>query len=531
MKVALIQCPAWLVDTPQHAHMLLAASLTQAGHHVWGFDINIELYNRAQKASELSAEWWLSQHIESFWCNRNNVLLEYRNSEAVRQNILEQIRDLGIEAVCFTVHFTSLYFTDLFAADIRRQFENILICWGGPWCFRPHNNLKQIVHHYKYVDIACESDAHESLPALLSSIETNQNPESIAGYYIRSIHQNQIPTACKASGESIETLAFSELQCWDTSAYSFKYFPIWVSKACVNRCAFCYECNMHTKYSFRDPDNIVAEILHQKSQEPFPDVFWFNASNIGGNPVLLKALCQRLIASGANIQWLSQIAVHKSIDPEMLSLLKQSGCKSLYFGIESGSNRVLKFMNKKFTVEEAESIILRTANAGIEFNFNMIVGFPGETVLDFARSLWFIRKFLKYNINPSTATCKISEGSRLFRYPEKYGVSGHHKHNWISQGGSNNSMSRKWKKVYLDALYTPRPANGFRLAKWFHDYIRYNATNNGIDKKMNFKIALSRLGVFLSESFSAIPFMLFVVLAVSHVGLLQWLGQLKKPGN
>jgi anaerobic magnesium-protoporphyrin IX monomethyl ester cyclase len=62
-----------------------------------------------------------------------------------------------------------------------------------------------------------------------------------------------------------------------------------------------------------------------------------------------------------------------------IALWQDSGCRKVFFGLESGSNDILKLMNKKTTTDEAEKTLERFAQSDIRTAGFFIVGYPGET--------------------------------------------------------------------------------------------------------------------------------------------------------
>jgi len=88
-----------------------------------------------------------------------------------------------------------------------------------------------------------------------------------------------------------------------------------------------------------------------------------------------------------------------TIDEEMLSLLRDSGCYYISYGIESASDKILKAMNKKITVAEIDKALELTQKYGIGIQGNLIFGNPEETVETAEESLNWWLKNLRYHIN------------------------------------------------------------------------------------------------------------------------------------
>jgi len=78
VKIALVQCPAWVTGNPPYALALLSAVLERAGHEVECLDLNIEMYRisaaqGAGKADEMGPDSWANRLIERRWIDPGKV--------------------------------------------------------------------------------------------------------------------------------------------------------------------------------------------------------------------------------------------------------------------------------------------------------------------------------------------------------------------------------------------------------------------------------------------------------------------------
>jgi len=80
------------------------------------------------------------------------------------------------------------------------------------------------------------------------------------------------------------------------------------------------------------------------------------------------------------------------IDPEVLKSLKEAGCFRIWFGAESGSQKMIDKMKKGFSLEQVHEAVTSTQQAGIEAGLFILVGYPGETFYDLRQTLSMIRK-------------------------------------------------------------------------------------------------------------------------------------------
>src|SRR3989338_478018 len=81
------------------------------------------------------------------------------------------------------------------------------------------------------------------------------------------------------------------------------------------------------------------------------------------------------------------------IDENMLKAMKKAGCWNIFFGIESGSQKVLDIITKKMTVDQMRKAVNLVKKSGIEIRGSFVLGLPGETpelgrqTIDFAIEL------------------------------------------------------------------------------------------------------------------------------------------------
>jgi len=110
------------------------------------------------------------------------------------------------------------------------------------------------------------------------------------------------------------------------------------------------------------------------------DCFTLNRSHV-------QDVCSELVHRHVNVNWecLSRV---DTMDVNVASAMKRSGCISVFFGIESGNDSILGIMNKQITAEKAQRAVSIAKAAGLKVGAFFIVGYPGETdktVLDTIR--------------------------------------------------------------------------------------------------------------------------------------------------
>jgi radical SAM superfamily enzyme YgiQ (UPF0313 family) len=97
-------------------------------------------------------------------------------------------------------------------------------------------------------------------------------------------------------------------------------------------------------------------------------------------------LCRMVIAEKVNVAW-SCLGRANEVDHEVLSLMKKAGCRTIYVGVESGSPKILKLMNKQLSIETIRKGIELIKQHGISVTGSFILGVPTETKEDLEKTI------------------------------------------------------------------------------------------------------------------------------------------------
>ena len=161
------------------------------------------------------------------------------------------------------------------------------------------------------------------------------------------------------------------------------------------------------------PEAIVKWIAHWRKTGVRQFHFVDNTFNLP--PSHSKAICRTLMEYGLDIRWLS-ILYPAHVDETLIGLMSKAGCEQVSIGFESGSERILKNLNKRFTVKGVRRISEMLSDHGIRQMGFLLLGSPGETresveeSLSFADSLKLesLKITLGVRIYPGTALAKIA---------------------------------------------------------------------------------------------------------------------------
>jgi hypothetical protein len=159
------------------------------------------------------------------------------------------------------------------------------------------------------------------------------------------------------------------------------------TRGCPHQCDFCHVTHFFGKtYRCRPIEDVIGEVERLEG-----DFIVFVDDNIAGNPRYARELFQRL--KPLKKKWASQASITLSRDPELLRLAAESGCVSLFVGIESLSPENLKAVNKSFNrVYEFEEAIRRIHDYDIMLVAGFIFGLDYDDEGVFERTLRFCER-------------------------------------------------------------------------------------------------------------------------------------------
>jgi len=156
-----------------------------------------------------------------------------------------------------------------------------------------------------------------------------------------------------------------------------KSATIMMTYGCPFDCDFCSKPVFGNKVRFREMDSIFREIRDIKDYGY--DTLWIADDLFTLKDEYIATFCDRMNESNLNMSW-SCLSRVDSISPETAMKMKRAGCEKVYLGIESGSDEVLKLMNKHINISKVKAGVDVFKNEGIECAGFFIVGYPGETV-------------------------------------------------------------------------------------------------------------------------------------------------------
>ena len=288
--------------------------------------------------------------------------------------------------------------------DIKKASPATIVCFGG-W----HPTLYPIeTIKLGYVDYVVIGEGEETFCELVRVLSKQRVPLesdllSINGIgFLNGENEVQISSP-RPVEKNLDTLPFPAYDLIDLKKYSnilattSDSVAIMTSRGCPHGCSFCDI--RKSRYRFRSPDNVMGEILYWYNTGVRE--FYIQDDNFTINRNRAIQLCRLIIDSGLDVKYKISSRVDH-LDDELLSYLKKSGCYRINFGVESGSQKVLDYLQKGITIDQIENAFRLAKKHHIDTFAYVMIGCPDETDKDLQETAQLIRK-----IKPDHLHCSI----------------------------------------------------------------------------------------------------------------------------
>jgi radical SAM superfamily enzyme YgiQ (UPF0313 family) len=152
--------------------------------------------------------------------------------------------------------------------------------------------------------------------------------------------------------------------------------PIQTSRGCPFDCSFCSVTGMFgKKYRFRSTENVIEELRQYDRSKN--GVFFYD-DNFAANRERTKELLRAMIRERFKFQWTTQVRADLARDTELVGLMREAGCHTVYIGFESVNPRSLAGMKKKQTVADLVRAAKVLRRNGIHIHGMFVLGFDED---------------------------------------------------------------------------------------------------------------------------------------------------------
>ncbi len=248
-------------------------------------------------------------------------------------------------------------------------------------------------------DYVVRNEGEQTLKELVQCLLEGTSPENIEGLSRRA-GDDIIHDPARELCEDLRELPRPDWSLFPLRKYSSlarKHdfsLPIMTSRGCPYNCTFCYKGVYGSRLRMREPEDVVDEWQMLIERYGAREIAVID-DNFTMWPDRALEICRLLIERGLHqTPWSTTNGIRvNTARPQVLDAMKKAGCYRVYFGIESGVERVLESLNKQITLDDAREAVANARAAGLEVGAYFMLGNVGETpedmdaTIDFAMSL------------------------------------------------------------------------------------------------------------------------------------------------
>jgi radical SAM superfamily enzyme YgiQ (UPF0313 family) len=301
------------------------------------------------------------------------------------------LKRAGYESRIVDMQVDDTNIKDLIASRAPRLIGFSVTTWTFKQVFEEVKHLKRCFPHLVFVaggphatalpeqmldggfDAVVRGYGEETIVELVENLDRPDLWPDIAGLSYRG-QGNVQHNPQRVPPNSLEGLPFPAFDLLDIERY--KFCSVSSSRGCSARCLFCVDSHLFARrVNLRSSLSFVDELewLYEKKGIR---KFYFVDEQFTFDNSRAKQICRDIIKRGLKIEWLVNSRVDR-VTSNLLQLMKQAGCISIAFGIESGSETILRRIHKGTRSQTALAAVRMAKAARIRVKTSWIVGLPG----------------------------------------------------------------------------------------------------------------------------------------------------------
>jgi len=305
-------------------------------------------------------------------------------------------------------------------ARIRTALPRCKIVWGGH-----HATLfaQQIIENYE-VDFVIQGEGERPFRALLEELDGGPRAEVVgivrrsqcgdvqsSGERVRLQNLDDLPLPAYDHFVIAQDLGLEMKYGAKAFAKPARRIMMLASRGCPYQCTFCVDGKLFYQTVNRDVNRVVDEIEYLYHQHDVR-LFEFSDMTFTLSQKRTAALCREIKRRNLDISWQAMSRVNV-VSPELLGIMRESGCYSVSYGVETGSPILLKRIRKQISVSDIIKAFRQTHEAGLTTAMLLMIGNPGETHETIGDTIDLLYEARPTQIDPSIY--QVYPGSQTYR--------------------------------------------------------------------------------------------------------------------
>ena len=300
-------------------------------------------------------------------------------------------------AVCISSNFIFMNDIREMAGQIKQHAPHVPVIAGGMLVKKVLNAGEGFSKrtlgflsgfHGKVDAFVVEAKGEQTLVKLLEALSRQRDLSSVPNLAYFDEQGHMLFTSRQEEEIRMDQMAIS----WDQipGEYLRSTLPLNSSRGCFYRCRFCTYHWLFPEVHYKSIEVLKQELKKIEALGLIKHVR-FTDDNFTANRARIKAVLKMMITEKFGFTW-SSFARASALTPDLVELMKRSGCEFVDLGLESGSQTILDNMDKRLKKEQSVEAIRMLNDYGIISRGSFIIGYPGETSDTFSETIDFINE-------------------------------------------------------------------------------------------------------------------------------------------
>ncbi len=286
---------------------------------------------------------------------------------------------------------TSMVYDAYKVAEIAKTLNgNSFVVMGGPHVtFVPERTLKEC----RYVDAVVRGEGELTFKELLERLEKGKSLKGLLGLSYRNDGSviNNPPRPLIGNVDDVPSPAYDLLPMEKYRAGNSRFGVVMTSRGCPFDCVFCSSSLQFGKrWRGHGVRRVIEELSTLRNEYGIREVEFLDDTFTLNRKRAIE-ISREIIREGLDISWSASSRVD-TFSEEVGREMKKAGCHTVYFGIESGSERTLEFIGKGITLEKAKTAVKIAKKVGLKALGSFVIGFPEETREDVEKTIKFSKR-------------------------------------------------------------------------------------------------------------------------------------------
>jgi hypothetical protein len=366
-------------------------------------------------------------HLQPRSFTEKDLLAAARSEIPLLETFYERFLDSALEAgaprlLGISIGSTTQLLPALVLARMARARE-LMVVAGGPWCSAARDLLPGLGSLRRYLDAAVIHEGERPLVEILGRLERSEPLGSIDGVVVPGKEPAAPPVPVP-----LEELAPPEYDGMNIDLHPVPAAPVRLTRGCHwARCDFCHhvfpgytELHASTEASISDGyiDGLVDHIEDLKAGHGVEQIF---LSDNGPPWRLLHRFASRLLERDTSIHWESLARFEPELTVEACRDVAASGCRGLYFGLETSSVKELGALAKGIDLEVAERCLEMCAQAGV-WSFVFVLCHPLQTLESYRETFEWLKDRFDSVTQVIAFRFTLARFSRAYRKRNQMGI-------------------------------------------------------------------------------------------------------------